>query len=280
MIKLLNDSKYFDIIIRALSEVLTDLNIEHEIIDKVDLNDINNLYIICTTHEGKPLPKHYISYNMEQLTTNKKWHPLFFKKLQNAKCVWDYSKENIKILNRYKIEALHVPLGYAKCMEYNISSPKEIKHDFMFIGVLNDNRYKKLQPLLNIYYKNNDKFLVSNSCWGTDLIEAYNNTKICINLHFYEGNTILEVHRIIPMIINRVLVISEHSNDNWYDDNFKDIITFIDNIDDLMKKYIQLLKLSKEEYEIELDKRANIIKTKFSYINYINNDKVLNSLLI
>lgn len=39
-------------------------------------------YVRLTHHTGYDLPKRYISYNLEQLTTDKYWEPPFFNKLK------------------------------------------------------------------------------------------------------------------------------------------------------------------------------------------------------
>ena len=78
MLKLVNNSVYFDIVITALSFCLNELNVHHEVVENYPLHDKDNIYLICTPHElDKPLPKRYISYNFEQLTTSKIWEETF-----------------------------------------------------------------------------------------------------------------------------------------------------------------------------------------------------------
>jgi len=96
MLKLVNNSCYFEVIINALHEALTELDIKHEVVKNYSLVNNNNIYLICTTHENALLPKRYISYNFEQLITTKVWEPIFFQNLAKAEIVFDYSLENIK----------------------------------------------------------------------------------------------------------------------------------------------------------------------------------------
>ena len=82
MLKLVNNSVYFDIVITALSFCLNELNVDHDVVESYPLHHNNNVYLICTTHElDKQLPKKYISYNFEQLTTSKVWSEDFFIRL-------------------------------------------------------------------------------------------------------------------------------------------------------------------------------------------------------
>lgn len=270
MLKLLNDSKYFDIVIRALSECFTELNINHKIVTNIEY-DSEDTYIICTTHEPKALPKNYISYNFEQLSTDKKWDISFFARLKSAKCVWDYSLLNIEVLKSYNISAIHLPLGYAKCMDHNHNHNNQKTHiyDFMFIGCLNEKRLKMLNPLLELYYKKQEKLLINNSCWGSAMEDAFKKTKIGINMHYYGGKTILEIHRIIPLIANRVWVLSEHSDDTFYENQYNRLVTFYDNKHDLVKKGLKILKKSKNEYESETKQRYEYLITNCKYIDYI-----------
>ena len=78
MLKLVN-SIYFDIVITALSVCSHELEVCHEIVENDVLHDNDNVYLLCTTQElDKPLPKQYICYNFEQLTTSKVWKETFF----------------------------------------------------------------------------------------------------------------------------------------------------------------------------------------------------------
>ena len=49
MLKLVDNSCYFEIIIKALHEALTELDIKHDVVKNYSLNDNKNVYLICTT---------------------------------------------------------------------------------------------------------------------------------------------------------------------------------------------------------------------------------------
>jgi hypothetical protein len=272
MLRLVNDSRYFDIVIRALHEALTELEVPHEVVTRVDPADDVHTYLVCTTHEYKPLPRHFIAYNFEQLTTDKKWDAVFFDRLKSAKHVWDYSTENIRVLAKHGIAAVHVPMGYAKCMELDVGpANRDRVYDFMFVGCMNEQRHKKLQPLMELNFKR----LVSNACWGDDMREAYRLTKVGLNLHYYKGNTILEVHRIIPMIANRVWVASERSDDAWYDKRYEAMVTFFESKNDLVKKVTKVLKKPVHELQTQLEERYTRLVSEHSYVHYLKGSAAL-----
>jgi hypothetical protein len=269
MLKLVNNSCYFEIIINALHEALTELDIKHEVVKSYSLVDNNNIYLICTTHENSLLPKRYISYNFEQLITTKVWQPIFFQNLANAEIVFDYSLENIKELEKYNIKAHFLPLGYSKNMEKNDDNNDNVVKtvDFSFLGSINNSRYDKLKTLITIYGKKKDKLVISNNYWGDDLKQLYKKTKIGLNIHYYSGKTILEVHRILPLIANKILVISDKSDDTWYDEKYSNLINFIENKDCTL----ECLKLLQNYNSEIIEKRYQDLVNNHKYVDYVKN---------
>ena len=278
MLKLVNNSCYFKIIINALHEALTELDIKHEVVNNYSLVDNNNIYLICTTHENALLPKRYISYNFEQLITTKVWEPIFFENLAKAEIVFDYSLENIKELEKYNIKAHFLPLGYSKNMEYNdndnVNFDKTV--DFSFLGSINNSRYDKLKTLISIYGKKKDKLVISNNYWGDDLKQLYKKTKIGLNIHYYSGKTILEVHRILPLIANKILVISDKSDDSWYDEKYCNLINFYENkINSKVSSdndfTLECLKVLQNYNNEIIEKRYQDLINNHKYIDYVKN---------
>ena len=267
MLKLVNNSCYFEIIINALHEALTELNIKHEVVKSYSLVDNNNIYLICTTHENALLPKRYISYNFEQLITTKDWQPIFFQNLAKAEIVFDYSLENIKELEKYNIKAHFLPLGYSKNMEYNYNNDNDKTVDFSFCGSINNSRYDKLKTLISIYGNKKDKLVISNNYWGDDLKQLFKKTKIGLNIHYYSGKTILEVHRIIPLIANKILVISDKSDDSWYDEKYCNLINFIKNEDCTL----ECLKVLQNYNNEIIEKRYQDLVNNHKYIDFVKN---------
>lgn len=269
MLKLVNNSYVFEIIINSLHTAFVELNINHEVVPNYDINDYNNIYLICTTHETNDLPFYYISYNFEQLTTDKDFGDNYYEKLKKAVIVFDYSLENIKYLKNKGINAHFLPFGYSKSFEYNNNDNQTKDIDIVFIGSINDKRYSKIKDIIKLYNNNLDKIFMSGSnCWGYNLFRTYNNSKIGLNLHYYNGNTILEVTRINLLIANKVLVITERSNDLWYDSKYENIVNFINDNVPIDEYYLNVLN----NYNFnEVERRYNEFKNNYKYVDYIKN---------
>lgn len=169
--------------------------------------------------------------------------------------VWDYSLENIKVLNMHGVNnTLHVPLGYAPTMENSVAPAHNKDIDVIFVGEINSRRRSKLQQFdapagaCLAHTRTHAggvtlKTVFSGNCWGHKLLSLYSRTKVALNLHYYGGRTILEVHRILPLIVSRVLVLSEPSDDRWLDESFRGLVTFLHR-DSIIESVINILKLN------------------------------------
>jgi len=127
-----------------------------------------------------------------------------------------------------------------------------------------------MMPILDLYQADvPTKTFVTAHTLNDDLDRTYARNKTTLNIHYYGGETILEVHRILPMIANKVWVLSEPSNDRWYDNEYKDIVDFVDLSNfDFVAKYKEILGLKPDDFIATLDERLAVLKTK-SYTNYI-----------
>lgn len=253
MLILLNNCRYFEELLFGLSEAFTELSIPHQI--QSHITDPNYVYLLFTTHEMfLPLPPRYISYNIEQLTTQKKWSDEFFQRLRSAELVFDYSQENIKILKDKHIEATFLPISYGSCMNYHVDR-SDLPHKYGFLGDMSDNRFRKLLPILS-------ETIISNNCWGQEKKNLFSKIKYGVNVHFYEGKSILEVQRIIPLIANKIIVFSEKGSDIFYEDLYKDLVTFFDDAGNLPE-------YTDEEYRGLAEERYQKLITNCKYIDYI-----------
>ena len=71
--------------------------------------------------------------------------------------------------------------------------------------------------------------------------------KIGLNCHFYTDRPSLEVHRILLMVSHYTLVILARSQDPWLDNIFAPLVTFYDDEDDFIKKFIELKSLTEHQ---------------------------------
>jgi hypothetical protein len=268
-LKILNNSKFFLEIAAALNEALCALGVDCELVNTT-YNE-QDTYIIFTTHElNFELPKFYIAYNFEQLG-GKRWPDQFFYRLKNAVQVWDYSELNVRMLLTKEIEAKFVPYGYAKChtkISGGVSAKKQL--DVVFLGFPSERRAQKLSQVeqVSLVTPKLYSYKQEYNCFGEDLIRLYSDSTIGLNVHYYFGLTILEVPRLIPMIANKVWVISEPSDDRWYDAKMTGCVTIVP-ADKFVLEILKVLNMNPEERDAEVNKRLEYLQTECSYESYL-----------
>ena len=231
MLYLLYNNKYLYDVIDSVLYVLMYYNIKCELIDEICYDE--RMYIIFTINKIEKLPKNYIVYNFEQLVTVRDWSESFFNKCSKAKLILDYSLENIKIFKNNGLEAIHFPYGWTPFHEY-IGSVNNKDIDIIFLGSKSERRDR----ILNIY---GGSIYYRDSIFGEQYDEIVNRSKISLNIHNYDGRSILEVARIVPLVSRGVLVVSERSDDKYYDDKMEGIIIYIDNLEKLNLCELKLL---------------------------------------
>lgn len=220
----------------------------------------------------------YIVWNFEQYgVDNSNLKDIFWTRLSQAEMIWDYSKENIKWLKDNKnLNAQHLPLGWMPQMKINIPIKSWIDRNntFAFVGVMNTRRRDILKPIHELAKENNLTMYLSNSCWNSEYETIYSMTKFGLNIHFYTGNTILEVHRIIPLILNEVWVISEKSNDIWYDELFDSLVTWAEP-NTFAQVINELNNLDPETINLELSERKRkLMQTCDMYKFFIDSNLI------
>ncbi len=153
----------------------------------------------------------YVPYQLEQLEAKEGWYSENVRlMLENAHEVWDYSKENIELLNRLNIKAKHLPIGYHESLEL-IDHKPEKDIDILFYGSMGERRKRitdelreiaNIKVLFGVYGKQRDEFISS--------------SKIILNVHFYPTE-IFEAPRISYLLNNGCFVVSEASPFNPYE---------------------------------------------------------------
>lgn len=217
-----NNSLYFENIALSLSKILA-----IELIDTIDVNNLQT-HILFTIKDMKVMPVNYIVYNFEQLDTTINLSKQFYDRLYGAKHVFDYAQTNIKYLLTKDISATFLPYGWNSSMKISVRSYINRQNDILFLGFMNKRRRNILKPAYELCRDNNYNLFISNNCWDMEYKRMLRMSKIGINIHYYEGNTILEIHRIIPYILNKIYVITERSTDTYYDNLFDEMVTWMD----------------------------------------------------
>jgi hypothetical protein len=283
MIKIYLNSKYFNIIAHALGYIFDRYNKISEdsiywvITDNPNF-DKSSLYILFNPWKMDKMPTRYIYYNFEQLnivmnveddfTKSEK----FLQQLQNAEQVWDYSKINIAVHNSNNINAVFFPMGYTPLMK-NVRSTipfVERINTILFTGVMNERRVDILKPIHTLCKQHDYGMFLSNNCWDDEYNFICSKSKIGFNIHYYEGETILEVHRIIPLILDGIFVISERSKDSFYDSIFEDIVFFIDDANDSINIVETILSWNSDKVTEQLTSNIHKLIVNCNYYNFFN----------
>ena len=250
------------------------LNNKHsEIVFNIDKNK-NNLFIILFPQKVKIFPKNYICYQLEQKDISKWINYKYLLAILNSKLTWDYSVSNINKFDetiKKKIKLFKIPLisyYYFKPDIYNkyitinekndnITCNNEI-YDILFFGHMNERRHKIINYIIK-KLNNKYKFRYITGLYGDALFEKILQSKIVLNIHYYEGS-ILETCRINEILSCNKLVISELpeisdiDNKNYYND----LIVYYENIDDLINKIIFYLD-NKEIYDLKINNNKKFI---------------------
>lgn len=203
---------------------------------KFENNDVYLTFIPFNKVNIHIAPLKYIIYNFEQFTTNKVWSKSYFGFLQNALFVMDYSIENICRLFEYGINAYFLPYLPNHINAYTNLDNINKDIDILFIGNINNKRRLWLK---NLEY---DKYNIEivNDAFFEKSIELFARSKVLLNMHYYDGNSILEITRIIPALENNCVVVSEQSHDEYYNNMYENSV-IISNIDNLKETINNIL---------------------------------------
>jgi hypothetical protein len=210
-------------------------------------------------------PKKYIVYNFEQLTTEKKWSEEYINFLRNALYVIDYSLSNVIWLNSIDINSYFLPFEILDTKIYRSLKSYDKDIDVLFIGSLNDRRKKWLNKL--IYLNSQFTIKIITNKFNKDSYDFFARSKILLNIHYYEQNRISEISRIIHALENSCIVLTENSDDFYYNQLLNGIVT-ITNYDTLIDDVINILSDYNNIQKNKNDLYTNMLEYK--NINYIN----------
>jgi hypothetical protein len=296
---------FFEHIIKAFQYEFNQLNISCEICTDINIflnrdNCNNNSYYIL--FGGQNICQHpnfnsflknnkVIIYNTEQLQSMR-WDYFIHSVVENCYEWWDYSNLNIryltnkigrnKLANGLKIK--HIYFGYSKCLELlsvddfdsNLTKTQKLNKDkILFFGTYHERRREICEKLNSklINCSNNGsnnltvEFDVSHTIKGEKYNQIVSANMIYLNLHFYIPS-ILEIVRIVPLLCQGHLVITERSDDKEMDELFSPYVIWLDEvIDDIdyLKKVIENHDNNrcKEKFSKEINFREILVKNLF-----------------
>jgi len=134
---------------------------------------------------------------------------------------------------------------------------------------MNERRRDVIKPLHTLAKTKCWNMYLSNKCWGQEFECIYSNTKFGLNIHYYPGKTILQVHRIIPLILNGIWVISEKSGDPWYNELFEGLVSWAGE-DTFAQTLEEIDEMDEKQVAKELESRKRkLIQSCDSYKYFI-----------
>ncbi len=261
-IKLCNLNGLFSPILSSVYNGLRELGFPVEVVgeaktgQRYDLEDTESIFITTLANEGGNFPKRYIAYNWEQLSAHELLHPdglnLVLDNYRNAIEVWDYSEENVKMFQRFGINAKVILPGFDPLwVDQTLWTRgfKDLKYTSSFFGQYRDKRIAILDGLQKDIP---EVFKVL----GTP--EAFN-AKVVVNIHIFPVGSVLEIHRIMQVVSQKTLVLTERSDDKSLDELYAPMVTFFSSIDDLKDKIYQVGNMSEIAYGKLVMKRYNYL---------------------
>ena len=222
---------YFIQVMKAMYYELKQLDYKCQIISDLNTNIIssNNVIIIfgfhdiCRNKQVMNYIKNFttIVYNSEQLHI-RDWAQ-YLNALKNIDYIWDYSINNIELLNEKNINnTTHVPLGFSKGFIIDgINDDTRDNKTILFIGNMNTRRYQIIGKIDNL---GEDVLFLTNT-WGNKYDDYVKKNNLFLNIHYY-ANPILELFRIVPLLCNGCSVLSEYSYDKKLDTMYDKYVGF------------------------------------------------------
>jgi hypothetical protein len=180
----------------------------------------NELFIILFSHLLSELPKpnKYIIYQLEQKKESKYITNIVLKNILNSLISWDYSHENITGFdNKYKQKLMYQPVSIINLIQ---KTDIPIKYDLLFFGAF----HKRRQDILQYFTEKKYNIFITHEIFGEELYKIIQQSKIILNIHAYENNSVLEIARLNEVLPFNKLIISEipcqgdSVNKNFYND--------------------------------------------------------------
>lgn len=240
-------SKYNKFIAHIIFERLKYHKISVDVILGKPKKEIYDIYFVLEPHKVSdwPAKDKRICYELEQLV-DLKWHnEKYINVLKESLSVIELSKNYIDILYNHGLNKScvhYVPTGCSKSYDINIKINK--KYDILFYGDVNSENRKKMLPHLQKHYN----VKIVKNIFGNALKKIIKQSKIVINLHYYE-NASLEIVRIHECLSLGVPVVSESSiNQNDYKELNEAVIYFTTGSIDSMLKSVNKVLNNLEHY--------------------------------
>ena len=212
---------------------------------------------------------YYITEPLNYLIDIKVWET-YIKILKPYKLL-TYTNENLNKLKVYQSITKLCPKfnNYIDIGDYSIKTMKNKNKDkIIFMGTMNTHRE-------NVFKNMENKIIVKNDIWNMDEYqEIIEHNLFFINIHRRNGCKCLEYLRIIPLLANGCIVISELSNEEDMNE-LKDYNIYFCDKSNILDTYYNILKNINynEVFYNEVYKKVNKFRNEFIYDNIY--DKII-----
>jgi hypothetical protein len=182
-----------------------------------------------------------------------------------------YTNENLNKLKVYQSVTKLCPKfnNYIDMGDYSINTMKNKNKDkIIFMGTMNTHRE-------NVFKNMENKIVIKNDIWNMDEYqEIIEQNLFFINIHRRNGCKCLEYLRIIPLLANGCIVISELSNEEDMNE-LKDYNIYFCDKANILETYYNILKNINynELFYNEIYKKVNKFREEFIYDNIY--DKII-----
>jgi glycosyltransferase involved in cell wall biosynthesis len=249
------------------------INVKKMVEEKYSTNDeYKNCIVVLGYNNGRKIEyyrelypnKKIIIYQLEQLFEYKSlwFNPKSKRKfviertnhvkdwLDKCDEIWEYDLNNKWFLEELGYKKIYFkPMLFCESIK-NIPNKETPKYDILFFGSINEKRAKILSILNQnfnikivgqyslISEENIKKYnlKIDNTDFSNNLNELISDSKIILNLHYYESS-IQEQVRIFHLLINNKCVVSEKSKKNYFGDlitEFNDNTELINTLNELL----------------------------------------------
>lgn len=178
-----------------LCEHLNKLGKRAEIVNRIDKNDTSHIWIMYNNSLSWAVPKHYISYQTEQIGTH--WfNERYYERLSKSIAVWEYNPVNLPAYEHLNDNISVVTPGVKLQPKRN----KDI--ELLFYGDLSPRRLEAVKTIPSMQ--------VVKKILGPPMREILGRAKTVVNIHYYDESP-LEIFRINEALSHHCNVVSEHS---------------------------------------------------------------------
>lgn len=199
----------------------------------------------------------FIAYQIEQ-PNSRWWTSEYIQVLQRATWLWNFFPIKSKvtpnvILNH--IQASYVPLLITPISKLPRRSPGDI--DILFVGSISQRR----QKIFQIFQSHGMNVITRRGLTHRQHVDLILRCKIYLNVHYYEGRSVLETARVCLALAYGKHVVSEPSTCEKQNKLFKGLVSWGNSAKDLVIKCREYLNRN-VSYQPNLIRKYKLLHTR------------------